>query len=173
MSNRSTVVVGLGANLGAREQTLRSAVRELERLTLPGGPFRVSSLYESEPLGPPQPRYLNAAVLLSTGLEPLALLDELQAIETAHGRVRRERWGARTLDLDLLWREEGEVTLSRLRVPHPELEHRLFALLPLLDVAPGACRPGGAPWRVVAARLDPAGLTRIAGPEWAASATGL
>lgn len=173
MSNSSTVVVGLGSNLGPSQHTLRSAARELRRLALPEGPFRVSALYESEAFGPPQPKYLNAAVLLRTGLGPLALLDAIHAVELAHGRVRTERWGARTLDLDLLWREEGEVTHPRLRIPHPELAHRLFALLPLLDVAPSAETPEGAPWRAAADQLDPSGIVRIAGPEWVGCSTTL
>ncbi len=139
---RYVVAIGLGANLGEREATLASAVRALEALALPGAPVRVSRLYESEPVGPPQPRYLNAAMRLGVRLAPEALLDALLRIESAHGRVRRERWGPRTLDLDVLfahrWRGTGALLFrsSRLCVPHPHLHERAFALAPLLDVMP-------------------------------------
>lgn len=131
-------VIGLGANLGERLATLRSAVEALSRL---GKLVAVSQVYETAAVGPPQPDYLNAAVLLEARLEPRALLTELLAVERHHGRVRLERWGPRTLDLDLLW--AGEVTLDtpELTVPHPGLASRPFALMPLLDVAPDARDP--------------------------------
>lgn len=166
MSNPRTLVVGLGANLGARADSLRGAVGELRRLASKERPFRVSSLYETEPLGPAQPRFLNAAVLLSTPLTPLALLDELQAIEARYGRTRTVRWGPRTLDLDVLWIEGTAVSHPRLRVPHSELEHRAFALLPLLEVAPAATTADGLSLRSVAESLPVTGIARIQGPEW-------
>lgn len=166
MSNPRTLVVGLGANLGARADSLRGAVGELRRLASKERPFRVSSLYETEPLGPAQPRFLNAAVLLSTPLTPLALLDELQAIEARYGRTRTVRWGPRTLDLDVLWIEGTAVSHPRLRVPHPELENRAFALLPLLEVAPAATTADGLSLRSVAESLPVTGIARIQGPEW-------
>src|ERR1041384_6029882 len=93
-------VIGLGANLGDRLITLRSAVDGLAR----SGTVRaVSHLYETEPVGPAQPDFLNAAVLLESNLAALALPEALLDLERAHGRERRERWGARTLDLDLLY----------------------------------------------------------------------
>ena len=131
-------VIGLGANLGDRLLTLRSAVTELGRR----GTLRaVSAVYETAPLGPPQPDYLNAAVSLESVLNPRQLLDELLAIERAHGRQRSERWGPRTLDLDLLWAAELVVDEPGLSVPHPGLASRAFALIPLLDVAPDARDP--------------------------------
>ena len=139
---RYVVGVGLGANLGDREATLRSAVSSIESLAVRGAPIRVSALYETEPVGPPQPRYLNAAIRVGVALHPHALLDALLSIEAAHGRLRGEKWGPRTLDLDVLvaveWR--GAASLSfrseRLVVPHPQLLERAFALAPLLDVLP-------------------------------------
>ena len=133
--------IGLGANLGDRRATLQSSVDALARRA--GVSVRaVSPIYETAPVGPPQPAYLNAAVRAEVTLEPEALLDALLAIEAAHGRVRRERWGPRTLDLDVLvlcdpaTLEPRAVDTARLKVPHPHLLERGFALAPLLDVIP-------------------------------------
>jgi 2-amino-4-hydroxy-6-hydroxymethyldihydropteridine diphosphokinase len=127
-------VVGLGANLGDRLSTMRTALAELARVARVEATSRV---YESPALGPPQPDYLNAAALVEWEGEPEALLDALLAIEAKLGRVRREKWGPRTIDLDVLWIEGHEVRTPRLVVPHPELPERAFAVAPLLDVAPG------------------------------------
>ena len=124
----------MGSNLGKRRQTLQGAVAAIEALDGAAVIAR-SPLYETEPVGPPQPSYLNAALSLRWEHEPEPLLDALLAIERQFGRERRERWGARTLDLDILWWEGGPVRTERLRVPHPELIRRAFALGPLLDVA--------------------------------------
>lgn len=138
-------VVGLGANLGDRRATLRSAVQALSRV---GTVRAVSGLYESPAVGPPQPDYLNAAVLLESMLVPPQLLALLLEIERGHGRERRERWGARTLDLDLLHSPDLSLTAPELTLPHPELTRRPFALRPLLDVLPDASEPAsGAPFR--------------------------
>lgn len=156
-------VLGLGSNLGDRRATLVAAVRELEAL---GRVVGVSALYETDPVGPPQPDYLNAAVRLHTATSPEALLAELLAIERRHGRVRRERWGPRCLDLDILWIVGSCVRMPELEVPHPELERRPFALLPLLDVAPGAAPPEGGPgYAALASRLDISGVRRLPGSE--------
>jgi 2-amino-4-hydroxy-6-hydroxymethyldihydropteridine diphosphokinase len=128
-------VIGLGGNLGSVRATFECAIRLLERHA------RVearSHLYRSEAMGPPQPAYLNAAVRARTELSPHALLDELRAIERTLGRVRRERWGARTLDLDVLVIEDQTIDDDRLTVPHPGLFERAFALAPLADVWPKA-----------------------------------
>ena len=102
-------------------------------------------MYETEALvlagAPPQPKYLNAAVLLETDLEPEALLDRLLEIERAHGRERREKWGPRTIDLDILWIDGVSFATEKLVVLHPHLRERAFALRPLLDVAPTAKDP--------------------------------
>lgn len=128
--------IGLGANLGERQRTLRRAIECLKRLPAVKL-LRVSSFYESEPWGVVnQPNYLNAAIKISTELEPLALLDELQRIESELGRVRRERWGARTIDLDILLIEGRELSSERLTVPHKFLFERDFALIPLKEIYP-------------------------------------
>jgi 2-amino-4-hydroxy-6-hydroxymethyldihydropteridine diphosphokinase len=134
-------VVGLGSNLGDRQRHLRGAIDHLAR-TADVELVAISPIYETDAIGPPQPRFLNAAVRIRTGLEPEHLLDRMLAIERVYGRKRREKWGPRTLDLDLLvlcdpttW-DLVEVDTPRLRVPHPALLQRPFALAPLLDVAP-------------------------------------
>jgi 2-amino-4-hydroxy-6-hydroxymethyldihydropteridine diphosphokinase len=158
------VVIGLGANLGDRKALLGSAVRACARF---GELLAVSSLYETEPLGPPQPQYLNAALLLRTELDPEALLDGLLAIEREHGRARRERWGPRSLDLDVLFICGATVDTERLVVPHPGLAERAFALLPLLDVAPDAREPAsGREYREIASELDASGVLRQAASGW-------
>jgi 2-amino-4-hydroxy-6-hydroxymethyldihydropteridine diphosphokinase len=128
-------VIGLGGNLGPVQETFESAIR----LLAPHARIIARShLYRSDAMGPPQPAYLNAAVLVDTELSPHALLDELYAIERALGRVRRERWGPRTLDLDILVIDGLAIDDGRLTVPHPGLLDRNFALAPLADVWPHA-----------------------------------
>lgn len=156
-------VLGLGANLGDRRAAFDAALDELEGL---GRLVEVSALYETDPVGPPQPVYLNAAVRLETTLSPEALLGELLAIERRQGRERRERWGPRPLDLDILWIRDLRVDTTRLQVPHPELLRRAFALLPLLDVAPDAADPErGERYATLAAGLDRSGARCLAGTE--------
>lgn len=155
-------VVGLGSNLGDSFGTFAVAARELSRL---GAIDAYSALYRTAPLGPPQPDYLNAAVRLRTSSSPLELLRSLLAVEAKLGRVRRERWGPRALDLDLLWIAGLAVDTPELQVPHPELELRSFALAPLLDVAPEARSPlGGPAYADLLAALPEAGLARLATP---------
>jgi 2-amino-4-hydroxy-6-hydroxymethyldihydropteridine diphosphokinase len=135
--------VGIGANLGDREQTIRCAVK-----LLAGEPavelFASSRLRETEPWGPvSQPRYLNGAVELTTDLEPRELLDVLLRIETELGRVRDgERWGPRTIDLDLILYEDRVVDEPGLHLPHPRLHERAFVLEPLCDLDPELEVPG-------------------------------
>jgi 2-amino-4-hydroxy-6-hydroxymethyldihydropteridine diphosphokinase len=129
--------IGLGANIGDRLTNLREAVRRLEAL---GTVVARSRVFASAAVGgPPQPPYLNAAVLLDCALDPLALLAKTQEIEDALGRNRdaEVRWGPRTLDLDLLLggaRGELVVDEPRLRLPHPRMKERGFALAPLIDL---------------------------------------
>ncbi|HEV8244125.1 MAG TPA: 2-amino-4-hydroxy-6-hydroxymethyldihydropteridine diphosphokinase [Polyangiaceae bacterium] len=154
------VVVGLGANLGDRRQMLVRAVAGLQRL---GRVVGVSALYETEPVGPPQPHYLNAAVRLKTELTPPELLARLLELERELGRVRRERWGPRVLDLDLLWVADFACDSQGLTVPHPELEQRAFALLPLLDVAAEASSLEGLSYRAISMSLDRSGVRELPG----------
>jgi 2-amino-4-hydroxy-6-hydroxymethyldihydropteridine diphosphokinase len=125
-------VIGLGSNLGERERYL---VRAVEHIAGLAALEALSSVYETPPLGPAQPDYLNAALRVRTELAPEALLDGLLGIEAAMGRVRDVRWGPRVLDLDILWSEVSH-TSARLSIPHAELRSRAFALAPLLEVIP-------------------------------------
>jgi 2-amino-4-hydroxy-6-hydroxymethyldihydropteridine diphosphokinase len=159
-------VVGLGANLDDRRATLAWAVRQCAGL---GQLLGVSALYETRPVGgPPQPDFLNAAVRIATGLDPVGLWNRLLQIERQAGRQRQERWGPRTLDLDILWIRGMRLSLPSLTIPHPRLMGRAFALVPLLDVAPDARDPvSGQRYRSVARRLDARGIrvAKSAG-EW-------
>ncbi len=126
------VAVALGSNLGDRLGHLRNAVARLGEL---GQVLRVSSLYETAPVGgPEQDWYLNAVAVLDTHLQPLDLLGELQRIENEEHRVRRERWGPRTLDLDIVAWDASPVSLPTLVVPHPRAHERRFVLDPLVEV---------------------------------------
>ena len=135
--------IGLGANLGHREATIARAV-ELVSQAEGVDIVAVSSLCETEPWGPvEQPPYLNGAVEVETELRPRALLEVLLGVEHALGRDRSgERWGPRTIDLDLLLYEDVDVDEPGLTVPHPRLHERLFALEPLAELAPDAVVPG-------------------------------
>lgn len=135
--------IGLGANLGHREATIARAV-ELVSQAEGVDIVAVSSLRETEPWGPvEQPPYLNGAVEVETDLRPGSLLKVLLGVEHALGRDRSgERWGPRTIDLDLLLYEDVDVDEPGLTVPHPRLHERLFALEPLAELAPDAVVPG-------------------------------
>ncbi|HEY8040496.1 MAG TPA: 2-amino-4-hydroxy-6-hydroxymethyldihydropteridine diphosphokinase [Polyangiaceae bacterium] len=148
-------VVGLGSNLGDRLATMRAAVRELRRVARVETTSRV---YATAPIGPPQPEFLNAAALITYEGTALSLLGALLAIEGGLGRVRAERFGPRTIDLDLLWIEGLAVDGERLTVPHPRLRERAFALVPLLELAPDARDP-----RTGERYVAPAGEVRATG----------
>lgn len=129
--------IGLGSNLDDPKGQLQRAIEALRKL--PDSRLTaVSRFYRSSPMGPAgQPDYVNAVAMLDTRLEPLALLDALQAIEQQQGRVRQgERWGPRTLDLDILLYGAEMINLARLVVPHPEIKQRNFVLQPLNELAP-------------------------------------
>ena len=137
--------IGLGSNRGDRLATLRSAAAALG---VTGAILGRSRVFASSPVGgPPQPPFLNAAVVLESDLDPLSLLRALQQIEADFGRDREHetvRWGPRTLDLDILLvgaRGETPIELAELSVPHPLLHERAFALAPLLDLEPNLFHP--------------------------------
>ncbi|HGM5583202.1 TPA: 2-amino-4-hydroxy-6-hydroxymethyldihydropteridine diphosphokinase [Pseudomonas putida] len=127
--------IGLGSNLDAPAEQLRSALQALDQIA---GTRLVtaSALYTSDSLLPGQPRYTNAVAALDTELAPLALLDALQGIENDQGRVRKERWGPRTLDLDVLLFGDQVIDVPRLKVPHYHLHARPFVLYPLAELVP-------------------------------------
>lgn len=135
MSSRA--YIGLGANVGADlSATLTQAALALA--ALPQTQIAaLSSVWRSAPVDATGPDFLNAVVALDTGLEPLVLLDALQAIEQAHGRERPYRNAPRTLDLDLLLYADRVLDTPRLTLPHPRLGERAFVLRPLLEIEPG------------------------------------
>lgn len=156
-----TVYVGLGSNLENPRQQLESALRELAQLP-DTRLVKHSSLYASDPLGPPdQPPYINAVACLETTIEPLPMLDALQALEQQHRRVRRQHWGPRTLDLDILLYGERRIDLPRLQVPHPHIAQRSFVLVPLQEIAPRLSIPGLGALEPLIACCDALGLRRL------------
>ncbi|MFP4154619.1 MAG: 2-amino-4-hydroxy-6-hydroxymethyldihydropteridine diphosphokinase [Halothiobacillaceae bacterium] len=157
-------VVGVGANLGDPVAQVHQAVEALARL--PDTEVLASSaLYLNPPVGPPeQPDYVNAVVRLATRLGAPELLDALQALEQAAGRVRRRSWDARSLDLDLLVFGDLQMDDPRLTLPHPQIARRRFVLVPWLEVDPEASLPDG---RLVAELLrtaPPHPLQRLDAP---------
>ncbi len=134
----SRAAIALGSNIGDRESHLRAALLRLA--TLPRTRLvAASSFHETAPVGPiPQPNFLNAAAILDTDLPPLDLLAELHRIERerARDRAREERWGPRTLDLDLLLVANLVLTHDDLILPHPRMHERRFVLAPLAEIAP-------------------------------------
>ncbi len=139
---RHEVYIGLGSNVGDRVATLRRALELLE--AEPAIEVRqVSRFISTEPVGPPQARYTNAAARLETDLEPHELLGRLQAIEAALGRDRSQevRWGPRTCDLDILLIGQAVIDTPALTVPHPRMHERAFVLVPLAQIAPNARHP--------------------------------
>jgi 2-amino-4-hydroxy-6-hydroxymethyldihydropteridine diphosphokinase len=163
-------VIGLGANIGQPQAALRQA---LAALSVVGRLASISALYRTRPVGgPPQPDFLNAAVRLEYVGSSEELLAEALRIERLAGRERRERWGPRTLDLDILWIAGARVDRPGLTVPHPRLRERAFALRPLLDVAPDAVDPrdGTAYAEVLQARGEQ-GIERLDG-DWSRTVVG-
>ncbi|MEW6444937.1 MAG: 2-amino-4-hydroxy-6-hydroxymethyldihydropteridine diphosphokinase [Pseudomonadota bacterium] len=134
--------IGLGANLGdpvAQVRRAISALGQAPRTRL----LRTSSLYRSPPMGPSdQPEYVNAVAEIETALDPDALLDALQGIENAFGRVRLRRWGERVIDLDILVYDRLQLRHERLILPHPGIAERAFVLRPLAELAPDLDIPG-------------------------------
>jgi len=135
-----SVFLLLGANLGDRAATLRRAVELLRQRV--GPVLKTSARYETAPWGlTDQPAFLNQAVEVQTTFAPLDLLRATQAIEESLGRVRREKWGARLIDIDLLFFGNEVFNFPELKIPHPFLPERRFALVPLADIAPGFVHP--------------------------------
>jgi 2-amino-4-hydroxy-6-hydroxymethyldihydropteridine diphosphokinase len=158
--------IGLGANLGDREATLRAAVRKLGAL---GTIVAVSSLYETEPVGyREQPPFLNAVVALETALSPGALMAELLTIERDFGRVRSFANAPRTLDLDLLLIDDLVLDTPDLTLPHPRLHERAFVLVPLVEIGPTAIHPalGARMVELLGALPDRGGVTMWRSPGW-------
>jgi 2-amino-4-hydroxy-6-hydroxymethyldihydropteridine diphosphokinase len=133
--------IGLGSNLGDRESSIRQALDQLAR-TPETTVVRASSLYDTEPMGvADQPNFLNAVAQLETQLSPRQLLWNLMLIERRLGRVRTQRWGPRTIDLDLLLFGDEVLEEEGLQVPHPEMTRRSFVLVPLVEIEPLLAHP--------------------------------
>lgn len=136
------VFIGLGANVGEREANIRRALSLIEEDGA-GEIVRVSGLIETDPLGGPpgQPAYLNGAAELETDLAPEDLLGAMKDVERRVGRVERERWGPREIDLDILLYDDLVVKSENLEIPHPRMLDRAFVLRPLAEIAPEVTHP--------------------------------
>jgi len=134
--------LALGSNLGDRLERLREAVRLLEEIE-GVDVVRSSRVYETDPVGPPQPAYLNAVIEVETSRSPLELLEACRAVEDALGRIRGERWGPRTIDVDVLTFDEQTVDEPDLQIPHPRMHERGFVLVPLGELDDDPMLPGG------------------------------
>lgn len=153
--------IGLGSNLNDPAAQIKSALEAISSIES-SQLGAVSSHYRNPAIGPgEQPDYLNAVAELHTTLDALTLLSKLQRIETMQGRVRAERWGARTLDLDLLLYGDAIINLPQLQVPHPRLHERNFVLYPLHDIAPHITLPRGTSLRSLLDYCSDVGLTRL------------
>lgn len=142
-SSLNTAYIGMGSNLENPVKQLQSAARHL-RQHHDIADCQFSHLYNTTPVGPQdQPDYANAAAKVTTALSPIELLDLLQSIENQHGRERNIRWGARTLDLDLLLFNEETIDHPRLIVPHNQIKFRNFVMVPVLDLTPDLHFPDG------------------------------
>lgn len=153
--------IGIGSNLDEPATQIQRALDALSHIesSMLGA---VSPLYSNPAVGPgQQPDYLNAVAELRTSLDALTLLSNLQRIELAQGRIRTERWGARTLDLDLLLYGDAVIDLPQLQVPHPRLCERNFVLYPLHDIAPTLTLPRGTSLSSLLDYCSAAGLTRL------------
>ena len=134
------VHLGLGSNLGDRKEFLSMACNYLNSEVITG--FRSSSIYESEPLlNMKQSKYFNMVVCGLTVLSPKDLLKKCQQIEISLGRIRRERWGSREIDIDILSYGNRTINKDNLVIPHPEIENRSFVLMPMLELSPEWLHP--------------------------------
>ncbi|WP_052051054.1 2-amino-4-hydroxy-6-hydroxymethyldihydropteridine diphosphokinase [Leptolyngbya sp. KIOST-1] len=153
--------IALGSNLGNSQHILQAALAALH--TPPTIELLAqSSVYQTVAIGPPQPDILNACAIVKTTLSPQHLLAQLLDIEQRFGRVRRQRWGPRTLDLDLIFYGQVCLTEPNLHIPHPRMRDRAFVLIPLAEIAPNWRDPvSGELVKQLCERVDPAGVTHL------------
>ena len=138
----TVVYIGLGSNMKSPKQQIRSAIKSIEGI-VSTQVLRVSSLYKSKPFGPQnQDDYINAVAEIDTDLMPLELLECMQNIENQQGRIRKEHWGPRTVDLDILMFGDEIIKDDKLTIPHLEIENRSFVLAPLTEINPNCLIPG-------------------------------
>ncbi len=155
--------VALGSNLGDRLANLREAVVRLASTPGVGG-VMVSRVYETAPVGPPQPDYLNAVAEVRTSLTARRLLEACLGIEQAMGRIRGERWGPRPIDLDVLTYGRMSIEEPGLVVPHPRMHERAFVMVPLLELEPDPVLPGGRRAGELRLGADTLGSVRLFAP---------
>jgi 2-amino-4-hydroxy-6-hydroxymethyldihydropteridine diphosphokinase len=153
--------IALGSNLGDSLEILKSAIEILNNQPEISVISR-SSCYQTAPIGPPQPDYINACVILEVALKPQELLVKLLETETKFNRIRREKWGPRTLDLDLLLYDRLILETPTLTLPHPRMAERAFVLVPLAEIAPDWVHPvtGSAIDRLLQA-VDRSGVQKL------------
>jgi 2-amino-4-hydroxy-6-hydroxymethyldihydropteridine diphosphokinase len=135
------VYIGIGSNLGNKKENYLEALARIAKIPKTRI-TRESSLYESEPLGDSKEWYVNGVIQIETDLGPEMLLKKCKNIERAMGRKRvRKKWGARVIDLDILLYDAGIVDKGNLKIPHPEMHHRKFVIIPLSEIAPQLVHP--------------------------------
>lgn len=161
----SVVFIGIGANIGPVRENFARALRSIEKCA---HVVAVSSLYESDPVGPQdQPKFTNAVVKAGTELSPFELLDHLKAIEREIGRKKTRRWGPRVIDLDIIFYGDLVISTDSLVIPHPRAHERRFVLEPLLEIEPAAWHPAkNMAVRDICSGLgDSEAISKTAGPE--------
>lgn len=161
----SAVFIGIGANIGPVRENFAKALKNIEKC---GRVVSVSSLYESDPVGPQdQPKFTNAVVKVKTELSPFELLDCLKAIEREMGRKKTKRWGPRVIDLDIIFYGNLVISTDSLVIPHPRAHERRFVLEPLLEIEPDAWHPAkNMAVRDIHSGLgDSQGISKTDGPE--------
>lgn len=160
-AKRVLSAIALGSNLGDSQHILEDALKKLAQT--PGITLQAcSSWYQTEPVGPPQPDYLNGCALLEVQLTPQKLLETLLAVEAEFGRVRQERNGPRTLDLDLLLFDNLILDTPTLKLPHPRMHERAFVLVPLAEIAPDWVEPvSGKAIAQLVQRVDCSGVRQL------------
>jgi 2-amino-4-hydroxy-6-hydroxymethyldihydropteridine diphosphokinase len=158
MNDFTTVFIGLGSNLGEPAEQIKDALIALSQLPYSQA-LQCAPWYSSKAIGPGvQADYINTVASLETTLAPEALLNQLQDIENQHGRQRDIRWGARTLDLDILLYGNVIINNNSLKIPHPEMAQRGFVLQPLFDLAPNLTLPDNRKLNELISRCDTSDL---------------
>lgn len=167
MMMKHLVYLGLGTNLGQRRMNLQQAVWDLAETVVIEA---ISPVYETDPWGPvPQPDYLNLCLAARTAVTPRALLTEVKKLELQLGRRPGARWGARLIDIDLLFYDDLVYEDEKLTLPHPHVDQRAFVLAPLADIAPQLVHPvTGQTVAEMLAAVDAAGIRRLPEPLFAA-----
>ncbi len=133
------VYLSLGSNIGNRRKNIETAIIELEKNNI--NPVKLSSLYETEPVGPKQRKFYNMAGKFNTKLQPKELLKQLKRIEKNLGRIKTFRWGPRVIDVDILFYDKQVIKTKNLIIPHKEIQNRAFVLVPMKEIAPYFIHP--------------------------------